>query len=156
MTTFSPGVFEGTGHWINRNTEGDYGVRYEIAAGEDGSMRHAVRREFFKPDGSSLYVEETTVSFTPSSRNGMSVVITGPKGSVSGTGYWFGNQCHYEADIAPGTRLEFTFTVAGDQIDGLASSASKDNFTSWRETLAMVRSAYTDESSSEERSEWAG
>ena len=55
----------------------------------------------------------------------------------SDLGYCFGNQCHYEADVAPGTRLEFTFTVYRGEIDGLASSVNKDNFTSWRETLAL-------------------
>ena len=138
MLPFSPGVFEGSGHWINKNTEGDYGVRYEVSEGPDGAIVHTVRREFFKPDGASLFVEETTVTFTPADRNGMKVVISGPKGSVGGAGYVFGSQCHYEADVAPGTRLEFTFTVGDGQIDGLASSTNKDNFTSWRETLYRV------------------
>ena len=135
MIAFPKGVFEGSGHWINRNTEGDYGVRYEVSERYDGATLHAVRREFFKPDGESLYVEETTVAFSPTTSNGVTVVITGPRGSVTGAGYWFGNQCHYEAEIAPGTRLEFTFTVSDSSIDGLASTAGKDSFTSWRETL---------------------
>jgi hypothetical protein len=139
MIAFPKGVFEGSGHWINRNTEGDYGVRYEVSERYDGATVHAVRREFFKPDGESLYVEETTVAFSPTTRNGVTVVITGPRGSVTGSGYWFGNQCHYEAEIAPGTRLEFTFTVAENWIDGLASSVGKDSFTSWRETLYASR-----------------
>jgi hypothetical protein len=138
MLPFSTGIFEGRGHWINQQAEGDYTARYEISEGADGSIVHAVRREFLTPDGSTLYAEETTVSFTPGPRNGMTVVITGPKGSVTGSGYCFGNQCHYDADVSPGTRLEFTFTVAGGQIDGLASSANKENFTSWRETLYVV------------------
>jgi hypothetical protein len=138
MIPFSPGVYQGRGHWINQQAEGDYIVRYEIGDSADGSTFHAVQREFLNADGSTLYVEQTTVSFAPAARNRITVVITGPKGSVAGSGYCFGNQCHYEADVAPGTRLEFTFTVDDGQIDGLASSTQKDNFTSWRETLRAV------------------
>ena len=32
----------------------------------------------------------------------------------------------------------FTFTVGDSRVDGLASSTTKDNFTSWRETLERV------------------
>jgi len=135
---FRDGVFEGRGHWINQQTEGDYAVRYTIGDSDGGARLHSVRREFLKPDGSTLYVEETTVAFTPADRNSVRVVITGPKGSVEGTGYCFGDQCHYEADIAPQSRLEFTFTVGEGRIDGLASSTNKGNFTSWRETLLAV------------------
>src|SRR5688500_15722953 len=135
MIPFQQGVFEGRGHWINQQTEGDFTARYVISDGEDGSKLHAVSREFLRPDGSALYIEETTVSFIPAPRNGLIVVVTGPKGSVTGSGYYIGNQCHYEADVAPGTRLEFTFTVYAGEIDGLASSTNKSNFTFWRETL---------------------
>jgi len=136
MLPFANGVFEGTGHWINQQAEGDYLARYEISEGADGAKCHAVRRTFLDADGSTLYVEETTVAFTPGARNRVAVVISGPKGSVTGSGYCFGNQCHYEADVAPGTRLEFTFTVYRGEIDGMASSTNRDNFTSWRETLS--------------------
>jgi hypothetical protein len=132
---FQNGTFKGRGHWINQQTEGDYTASYTIDDGADGSSVHAVTRVFLNSDGSTLYVEETTVSFAPADRNGIRVVITGPKGSVTGGGYCLGNQCHYEADIAPGSRLEFTFTVYDGEIDGLASSTNKGNFTSWRETL---------------------
>lgn len=135
---FVDGVFEGRGHWINRQADGTYAVRYVVTRSFDGTVAHAVRREFFKPDGATLYVEETTLSFAPAPRNGITVLITGPKGSVAGFGYVFENQCHYEADVSAGTRLEFTFTVADGRIVGLASSASKDNFTSWREALDRV------------------
>jgi hypothetical protein len=135
---FLDGTFEGRGRWINRNAEGVYGVRYVITRSFDGTVVHAVRREFFKADGATLYVEETTVAFAPAPRNGITVVITGPKGSVAGSGYVFDNQCHYEADVSAGTRLEFTFTVGDSRVDGLASSTTKDNFTSWRETLDRV------------------
>jgi hypothetical protein len=141
MIPFAPGTFEGRGHWVNQQTEGDYSVRYVVTRSYDGTALHTVRREFLKPDGSTLYVEETTVSFAAAPRNGMTVVITGPKGAVTGSGYVFGDQCHYEADVAPGTRLEFTFTVAPGRIDGLASSTNRDNFTSWRETLHELGSA---------------
>jgi hypothetical protein len=136
MLPFANGVFEGTGHWINQQAEGDYLARYEISEAGDGSKRHAVRRTFLDADGSTLYVEDTTVTFTPAARNRLAVVISGPKGSVTGSGYCLGNQVHYEADVAPGTRLEFTFSVYRGEIDGLASSINRDNFTSWRETLA--------------------
>ena len=136
MLPFANGVFEGTGHWINQRAEGDYLARYEISDGADGSKHHAVRRTFLNPDGSTLYIEETTVTFAPTDHNRIAVVISGPKGSVTGAGYCFGNQCHYEADVAPGTRLEFTFSVYRGEIDGLASSANTENFTSWRETLS--------------------
>ena len=136
---FRVGTFEGYGHWVNQQSEGDYAVRYTISDLGNGVAHHAVRREFFKPDGSSLYVEETTAVFTPEARNRLAVVITGPKGSVTGRGYVFGNQCHYDADIAPATRLEFTFTIVdGRRIEGLASSASGDNVTCWREQLSWV------------------
>ena len=117
---FDNGVFEGRGHWINQQDEGDYAASYTVSDGADGSKLHAVRRQFLKPDGSTLYVEETTVMFVPGDRNSMRVVITGPKGSVTGTGYCFGDQCHYEADIAPESRLEFTFHVSDGQIVSLA------------------------------------
>jgi len=138
MLPFPSGVFEGSGHWINQHAEGDYTARYEISDGADGAKLHAVRRVFLNADGSTLYVEETTVTFTPASRNRLTVVVSGPKGSVTGAGYCFGNRCHYEADVAPGTRLEFSLTCYQGEIDGVASSANKDNFTSWRETLSVV------------------
>jgi hypothetical protein len=142
MLPFANGVFEGTGHWINQQAEGDYLVRYEISEVGDGSKCHAVRRTFLDADGATLYVEDTTVTFTPAARNRLAVVVSGPKGSVTGSGYYLGNQCHYEADVAPGTRLEFTFTVYRGEIDGMASSINKHNFTSWRETLSERAPAY--------------
>jgi hypothetical protein len=136
---FRVGAFEGYGHWVNHQSEGDYAVRYAITDLGNGVAHHAVRREFLKPDGSTLYVEETTVVFTPEARNRLAVVITGPKGSVNGRGYVFGNQCHYDADIAPGTTLEFTFTVVDSRrIDGLASSTNGGSMTCWREQLSWV------------------
>jgi hypothetical protein len=139
---FQHGTFEGKGRWVNQQTEGDYTASYTISDGSDGSTLHLVRRTFLTPDGSALYVEETTVSFTTIGPNAVRVIITGPKGSVEGAGYWFGDQLHYEADISPGVRLEFTFTVSHGRIDGLASSAARDNFTSWREVLHEVRQRY--------------
>lgn len=136
---FRVGTFEGRGHWDNQIARGDYLVRYVITDVGDGAANHAVRREFLGADGNTLYVEETTALFTPHDHNRMEVVITGPKGSVSGRGYVFGNQCHYEADIAPRTRLEFTFTIPdGRHIHGLASSAGPERVTCWREDLAWV------------------
>lgn len=136
---FRIGTFEGWGRWVNRQAEGDFIARYTITAVGHGAAQHAVRREFLKPDGSTFYVEETTVLLTPEDRNTVAVVIAGPKGSVTGKGYVFGNQCHYDADVAPGTRLEFTFTVTDSHhIEGLASSSHADNFTCWREQLTWV------------------
>lgn len=136
---FRVGSFEGWGHWVSPQGEGDYVVRYAITDAGNGTAHHAVRREFTGADGASLYVEETTVLFAPQPRNGLAVVIAGPKGSVTGLGYVFGNQCHYDADIAPGTRLEFTFTVVdARRIDGLASSTNAGDVTCWREQLVWV------------------
>jgi hypothetical protein len=143
---FQNGVFEGKGHWISQRAEGDYTASYAISEGADGSTLHEVRRTFLTVEGSPLYVEETTVSLTTAGGNAVRVIITGPKGSVEGAGYWFGDQLHYEADISPGIRLEFTFTVSQGRIDGLASSTGKDSVTSWREILHEVRRRYPEPS----------
>lgn len=146
---FTAGLFEGWGRWVNTTAQGNFRVRYTITDALGGAVQHAVRREFLSDAGATLYVEETTVLFTPGERQRLRVVITGPRGSVEGDGYVFGNQCHYESDVAPGTRLEFTFTVIDSRhIDGLASSTSREGVTCWRERLAWVEPPAVDDDSS--------
>lgn len=143
MLPFGAGRFEGRGHWISQQAEGDFLVRYDITLNYDGAALHAVRREFLRADGSTLYIEETTVQLTPGPRNGVAVVVSGPKGSVNGAGYTFGDWLHYEADIAPGTRLEFTFYTGQGWITAIASSSAAGGVTSWRENLTFVDPFYT-------------
>ena len=135
---FRNGVFLGKGHWIDQKADGDDTAQYTIDDGASSSKVHTVHRVFLKPDGSPLYEENSTVTFTPTTRNKFTITITTAKGSVSGSGYCFGDQCHYEVDISPENHMEFTFTVGEREIHGLASSTNKGNFTSWRETLTPV------------------
>jgi feruloyl esterase len=132
---FANGQFEGTGHWINQQAEGDYTVTYTITDIGDGGKRHGVRRLFLKPDGSPASEEYTTVLFTPTTRNRMRVSLASANGTVEGLGYCLGDQCHYQAMISSGEQMEVTFTVAGSRVDALASSTNKGNFTTWAETL---------------------
>ena len=135
---FSTGKFEGTGHWINQTTEGDYTVACVMEATADGGSEHTVHRVFLKPDGATLYEEDSRLTFIPAERNGFRVVIRSAQGEVHGSGYYFDDQCHYEADIAHDNRLEWTFTVRAEGIEGLASSTNRGNFTSWKEVLRRV------------------
>ena len=134
---FPSGRFEGKGHWIDAAREGDYTVSYDIALA-DASAIHTVHRIFLKPDGSTTYEEHTTVTFTPGARNRFNITIQSAQGEVHGAGYSFENQHHYDLDVTPDNHLEWTFTVAADQIEGLASATNKGNFTSWKEWLRKV------------------
>ena len=138
MLTFPEGRFDGTGHWINQTAEGDYLVTYVITSLSGGESEHTVHRVFLNPDGSTLYEERSTVTFSPALRNGLRVTIRSAQGEVPGSGYWFDEQFHYEADVGPDNHFEWTFTVGTTRIEGLASATNKGNFTSWKETLDRV------------------
>ena len=132
---FENGEFSGKGHWIDQKAEGDYTVACTVGDGPDRSKVHKLKRVFLKPDGSTLYEEESTVTFQPAGKNGFKVTIATAKGSAHGSGYCFENQCHYDLDVSPEVHIEFTFTVGAGRMDGLASSTNKGNFTSWMETV---------------------
>ena len=138
MLAFPTGRFQGTGHWIDQTNEGDYRAAYAIAALPEGAAEHTVDRVFLKADGSTLYEEHTTLTFTPAGRNGFRVTIRSARGEVDGSGYCFDHQCHYDADIGADNHLEWTFSIGPQTIQGLASATNKGNFTSWKETLTRV------------------
>jgi hypothetical protein len=133
---FENGRFEGRGKWIDQNAEGEYTVSTTIADGADSTRVHTTRRVFLKLDGSILYEEETTVTFTPGDRSTFKVAIQFAAGTVRGKGYTVGDQCHFEVPISPTLSLECTFTLSPGKIEGLGSSSNKGNFTAWREQLA--------------------
>ena len=135
MLPFPIGRFKGAGHWINQTAEGDYTVSYVISAAPEGGSVHTVHRVFLKPDGSTLYEENSTLTFTPSGRNGFRLIMRSAQGEVQGSGYCFDHLCHYDVNIAADNHLECTFSAGRGLIEGLASSTNKGNFTSWKETL---------------------
>jgi hypothetical protein len=132
---FENGRFEGRGKWIDQNAEGEYTVSTTIADGVDSARVHTTKRVFLKLDGSILYEEETTVTFTPAERSTFKVAIQFAAGTVRGKGYAMGDQCHFEVPISPTLSLECTFTLSPGKIQGLGSSSNKGNFTAWREQL---------------------
>lgn len=135
---FENGRYEGKGHWMDQTAEGDYTVTCTVGEGAESSKLHTTKRTFLKPDGGTLYEEDTTVTFTPGERNGFKIAIAFPQGTVRGKGYCIGDQCHYEIEISPSSHLEFTFTSADGKMGGIGSSTNKGNFTSWRETLTKL------------------
>lgn len=138
MLPFLAGRFKGAGHWINQTAEGDYTVSCVISAAPEGGSVHTVHRVFLKPDGTTLYEEDSTLTFTPAGRNGFRLTIRSAQGEVQGSGYCFDRQCHYDVAIAADNHLEWTFSASPEVIEGLASSTNKGNFTSWKETLRRV------------------
>jgi hypothetical protein len=132
---FENGRFEGRGKWIDQSAEGEYTVAIAIADGADSTRVHTTRRVFLKLDGSTLYEEETTVTYTPGDRSTFKVAITFAAGTVRGKGYTMDNQCHFEVPISPTLSLDATFTFSPGKIQGLGSSSNKGNLTAWREEL---------------------
>jgi hypothetical protein len=135
---FQVGTYRGEGRWVDQKAEGRYTAQYSIADGPSGSKIHTVLRNFLKPDGSVLYEENSTVTFAPTDGNRVAVSIASVPGTVSGPGYCFDHQCHYELDVTPDNHLEFTFHAGKDALEGLGSATNKGNFTSWRESLHRV------------------
>jgi hypothetical protein len=134
---FRSGEFAGTGRWASDAAEGAYRVTYAIASQAGGAITHVVKRVFLKSDGSIESEENTTLTFSRTSGNRIQVALAAAGKTVAeGTGYWFDDYCHYEATIAPGHRLEFTFHVTPAGLIGLASSTNNGKFTSWYERLA--------------------
>src|SRR6476661_8423811 len=125
---FINGAYSGRGHWVNATAEGDYTVEYVISGGGQKPRLHTVKRVFLKPDGGTLYVEDSTVAFEELANNRMKVTIGGAQGSVSGNGYWFDRLCHYEADVKEGNHLEFTFVGGTVKIEGMGSATNHGNF----------------------------
>jgi hypothetical protein len=136
---FINGAYAGLGRWVDEKSHGDYTVDYVISGGGKRPRVHAVKRVFLKPEGGTLYEEETTVTFERVARsNLMKVTVAGAQGSVEGAGYWFERHCHYEIDVAEDNHLEFTFASANVKIDGVGSATNKGNFTSWQESVTRV------------------
>jgi hypothetical protein len=134
---FQPGQFTGTGRWVSDAAEGDYRVAYTIASEAGGAITHVVKRVFLKSDGSVESEENTILTFSRTSGNRIHVALAAAGKTVAeGTGYCLGDHCHYEATIAPGHRLEFTFHISASGLVGLASSTNNGKFMSWHETLA--------------------
>lgn len=138
---FQNGDYDGKGHWIDQNAEGDYTASYSISDGAENTKVQKTHRTFFKPDGGTLYEEDATVTFTPGERNGFKISIAFPAGSARGKGYCFGSQCHCELDVSQGVHLELTLTVSDGKIDALGSSTNRGNFTSWSETVTVKEPA---------------
>jgi hypothetical protein len=132
---FENGRFEGKGHWMDQNAEGEYTVTTTIADGADATRVHTTKRTFLKLDGDTLYEEQTTVTFTPGERGAFKVAIAFAAGTVRGKGYAMEDQCHFEVPISPTLNLECTFTVSAGKMAGLGSSTNKGNFTAFREQL---------------------
>jgi hypothetical protein len=132
---FENGRYEGRGQWMDPTQDGEYAVTITIADGPDSSKLHTTKRTFLKPDGGTLYEEDTTVTFTPAERNGFKIAIAFPQGTVRGKGYCLGDQCHYGIEISPTHYLESTLTAADGTLAALGSSNNKGSLTSWRETL---------------------
>jgi hypothetical protein len=135
---FTNGTYKGRGHWIDQKATGIYTAEYSIADGEGGAKVHTVHRVFFKPDGSVAYEENSTVTFQPAEKNGVTVTIATEKGSTSGSGYFFERHVHYAMQLTPDNQLEFTFTIDAERLDGLGSATNKGNFTSWTESLTKA------------------
>ena len=108
-------------------------MTYAITSDPAGAITHVVKRVFLKSDGSIESEENTTVTFSRASGNRIHVSLTASKTVIEGAGYCLGDQCHYEATIAPGHRLEFTFHLTPAGLIGLASSTNNGKFSSWRE-----------------------
>jgi feruloyl esterase len=135
---FPTGHFAGTGSWVSEGAEGAYRVTYVITSEANGAMTHVVTRVFLKSDGSIESEENTTVTFSRTSGNRIHVALAVGKTVIEGEGYCLGDQCHYEATIAPGHRLEFAFYVTPVGLIGLGSSMNNGKFMSCRETLATA------------------
>jgi hypothetical protein len=133
---FRPGQFTGTGRWVSDAAEGAYRVTYTITPQASGAITHVVKRVFLKSDGSIESEENTTLTVSRTSGNRIHVALAAGATVAEGTGYCLGDHCHYEATIAPGHRLEFTFHVTASGLMGLASSTNNGKFMSWHETLA--------------------
>jgi hypothetical protein len=132
---FPNGAYRGEGRWIDQKTDGRYSAQYTIIDGPNGAKVHQVERVFFKPDGSVAYEEKSTVSFEPQARASLSVTISAAEGAVTGVGYAFDRECHYDVDIASDNHLEFTFHAEPARVHGVGSATNKGNRTYWRETL---------------------
>ena len=136
---FASGTYRGEGRWIDQKTEGQYRAQYKIVDGQDGSKVHEVERLFLKPDGTVAYEERTIVTFEPSARSGILVRIRGTQGDVTGPGYAFDRECHYDIDVTLDNHLEFTFRAEGANLTGIGSATNKGNRTYWKESLARVK-----------------
>jgi len=55
------------------------------------------------------------------------VTIASGDRSVSGIGYAFEGECHYEMDLAEDHRLEFSFHASGDTLTGAGSATNRGN-----------------------------
>ncbi len=135
---FINGAYSGRGRWIDTKGSGEYTVEYLISGGGNGPRLHTVKRVFLNREGGTLYEERTVLTFEPGEHNSMRVRVGGAKGSVEGPGYWFERQCHYEVNVAPDNRLEFTFFAANVRIVGVGSATNHGNFTSWCESVTRI------------------
>ena len=136
------GRFRGSGQWIDQKAESPYTIECTIIEGPQHAMVQTVTRLFPIPEGTTVYgqangvyEERSTVTFVPAGKNRFRVTVESAKGSVQGTGYYFGGQCHYELEISPAVHVEVTVTVGPERMDGIGSSTNNGNFTSWLETL---------------------
>jgi hypothetical protein len=136
---FVNGTYRGEGRWVDQKAEGRYTALYTISDGEGDVRVHRAERTFLRDDGGVLYEEHSQLTFVPGARNALQVTIASGDRSVSGTGYAFEDECHYEMDLTADNHLEFSFHASGDTLTGVGSATNKGNFCSWRERLTRVR-----------------
>ena len=135
---FVTGTYRGEGWWVDQKAEGRYTARYTISEGEGEIWVHRTERMFLRNDGGVAYEEHSQLTFVPGTRNSLQVTIASGDRSVSGTGYAFDGECHYEMDLAADNHLEFSFHASGDTLTGVGSATNRGNFCSWRERLTRV------------------
>jgi hypothetical protein len=137
---FVNGTYRGEGRWVDQKTEGRYTALYTISEGEGDMRVHRAERTFLRDDGGVIYEEHSELTFVPAARNALQVTIASGDRTVTGIGYAFEDECHYEMDLAADNHLEFSFYSSGDTLTGVGSATNKGNFCSWRERLTRVQS----------------
>jgi hypothetical protein len=135
---FVNGTYRGEGRWVDQKTEGRYTALYTISEREGGVRVQRAERTFLRDDGGVLYEEHSQLTIVPGTRNALQVTIASGDRSVSGVGYAFDDECHYEMDLGPDNHLEFSFHKSANTLTGVGSATNKGNFCSWRERLTRL------------------
>lgn len=135
---FVNGTYRGEGRWVDQKAEGRYTAMYTISGGEGDERVHRTERTFLRDDGGVLYEEHSQIIFVSRAPNALQVTIATGDRSVSGSGYAFEDECHYEMELAADNHLEFSFHASGDTLTGVGSATNKGNFCSWRERVTRV------------------
>lgn len=136
---FVNGAYRGEGRWVDQKAEGRYTALYTISEGEGDARVHCTERTFLRDDGGVLYEEHSQLTFVPGARNALQVTIASGDRSVSGIGYAFEDECHYEMDLAADNHLEFSFHASDDTLIGVGS-ATNPHHRGRRESHVIRRS----------------